>query len=128
MFSDPATIRADLKARLIPLLPSEWRFEDGLKEAYDTVVPIVYVEFTGVSSSANGAPLSRHTVAVSFDLVVASAGSADEDGADAHLVTLAHVLQRFDDIYWDTLTKTRLEKSGAYAWKFPLTLLSTLEE
>ena len=128
MFSDPATIRADLKTRLKPLLPANWRIEDGLKEAYDSVVPVVYVEFTGVSSAANGASLGRDTVAVGFDLVVASAGSADEDGADAHLVTLAHVLQRFDDIYWDTLTKTRLEKTGAYAWKFPLTLLSTLEE
>lgn len=127
MFSNIATIRAALKARLVPLLPENWQFEDGLKEAYDTVTPIVYAEFTGISSSANGTPLSRDTIAVSFDLVIASAGSADEDGADAHLVTLAHALQRFDDIYWDTLTKIPL-KSGAYAWKFPLTLLSTLEE
>ena len=128
MFTNPATIRADLKARLTPLLPANWRIEDGLKEAYDSVVPVVYVEFTGVSSSVGGSPLGRDTVAPSFDLVVASAGSADEDGADAHLITLAHVLQQFGDIYWDTLTKTRLEKSGAYAWRFPLTLLSTLKE
>ena len=67
------------------------------------------------------------TVAARIDLVVASAGSGDEDGADADLVTLAHVLQRFDDIYWDTAKKERLS-NGAIAWRFPLTLLSTIEE
>lgn len=127
MFSDPATLRTDLKARIAPHLPPKWRVEEGLSEAYDTVGTIVYFEFVEVSSSAAGKALDRFTVAARIDLVVASAGSGDEDGADADLVTLAHVLQRFDDIYWDTAKKERLS-NGAIAWRFPLTLLSTIEE
>lgn len=127
MFSDPATIRTELRDRLKPLLPEKWRIIDNLSQAVDTVVASVYFEFTEVSSSVNGTPLDRFTVAAKFDLVVASAGAGDEDGADADLVTLAHALQRFDDIYWDTAKKERLS-NGALAWRFPLTLLSTIEE
>lgn len=127
MFSDPATIRADLKARLAPVLPDPWRIVGGLSQAIDTVVPVIYFEFTEVSSSVNGAPLGRSTVATRFDLVVASAGSGDEDDADKHLVTLALILQGFDDIYWDTTRKEALS-NGAIAWRFPLTLLATLKE
>lgn len=127
MFTDPATIRSELKARLEPQLPDGWRIIDGLSQAVDTVVPVVYFEFTEVSSSVNGTALDRFTVAPHFDLVVASAGAADEDDADAHLVTLAHVLQGFDDIYWDAAKKEALS-NGAIAWRFPLTLLSTIPE
>lgn len=127
MFSDPRTLRADLKARIAPHLPTTWRIEDGLTSAYDTVVTVVYFEFVEVSSSAGGAPLDRFTVAARLDMVVASAGASDEDGADADLVKVAHALQRFDDIYWDTAKKEALT-NGAIAWRFPLTLLSTIEE
>ncbi|KXC05770.1 hypothetical protein [Microbacterium hominis] len=127
MFSDPATIRTELRDRLKPLLPATWRIIDNLSQAVDTVVTVLYFEFTEVSSSVNGAALDRFTVAPKFDLVVASAGAGDEDGADADLVTLAHALQQCDDIYWDTAKKERLS-NGAIAWRFPLTLLSTIEE
>lgn len=127
MFSDPATIRTELRDRLKPLLPEKWRIIDNLSQAVDTVVASVYFEFTEVSSSVNGTPLDRFTVAAKFDLVVASAGAGDEDGADADLVTLAHALQQCDDIYWDTAKKERLS-NGALAWRFPLTLLSTIQE
>lgn len=127
MFSDPATIRTELRDRLKPLLPANWRIINNLSEAIDTVVTVIYFEFTEVSSSVNGTALDRFTVAPKFDLVVASAGTGDEDGADADLVTLAHALQQCDDIYWDTAKKERLS-NGALAWRFPLTLLSTIEE
>ncbi|MDJ1115388.1 hypothetical protein [Microbacterium dauci] len=122
MFSDLAGLRADVKARLKPLLPGI-RIEDALTPAVDTVVPVLYFEFTEISSSVQGAALDRQTVAPQMDAVLASAGSGDEDGADAQILNLVHALQRSDDIFWDTARKERLA-NGAIAWRVTLTLLS----
>lgn len=124
MFSDLAQIRAELKTRLEPFT-GNWRIVDRLEKAGDTVVPVVYFTYDEISSAVNGQPLDRHTVAPRITLTLASAGTADEDAVDAQILHLAHVLQGFDDIYWDTATKVSLD-SGAYAWRVALTILSIL--
>lgn len=126
MSSDLSTIRADLKTRLAGALPPRTRIEDALSEAIDTVVPVVYFEFTEVSSAVNGSPLDRFTVAPRIDVIIASAGAGDEDGADELALSLARALQSFDDVWWDTAKKERLS-NGALAWRFALTIISTIQ-
>ena len=123
MFSDLAGIRADLHARLAPHLPG-WKIVDHLAAPVDSVVPVLYLEFTGLGSSVNGQPLPRDTVACRIDITVAGAGSSDEDAADAHILRLTHVLQAFDDILWDAARKVSL-KNGPFAWVVEATVLST---
>jgi hypothetical protein len=122
MFSDLPGLRAELKSRLEPALPG-WRIVDTLADVVDTVVPVLYFEYTEIASSVNGQPMNRYTVAPKIDLVLASAGPGDEDSVDALILPLVHVLQRFEDIFWDTATKQRLS-NGAFAWRISLTLLS----
>lgn len=123
MFSDLAGIRADLSARLATHLPG-WKIIDKLAAAVDSVVPVLYFEFTGLASSVNGQPLPRDTVACRIDITVAGAGSADEDAADAHILRLTHVLQAFDDILWDSARKISLA-NGPLAWVVETTVLSS---
>lgn len=126
MSSDLSTLRTDLKARLGPLLPRDTRIVEHLSEAIDTVVPVVYFEFLEVSSGVNGRPLDRFTVAPRIDVVIASSGSGDEDGADDLALHLALALQGLDDVWWDT-AKKELLKNGAIAWRFALTIISTTQ-
>lgn len=123
MFSDLAEIRAHLKTRLEPHA-NGWRIVDELSTPVDATVPVLYFEYTEIVSSVNGQPLGRDTVGARIDLVLASAGKSDEDGADAHVLQLGQALQQFSDIYWDAATKIRLD-NGAYAWRVPVTVLST---
>jgi len=124
VFSDLAEVRAELKSRLaVPL--HDWRIVDEMSTTVDTVVPVLYFEYIEVASSVGGQSLDRQTVACRIDLSVYSAGSDGEDAADAHILRLAHALQAFDDIFWDTARKQRLS-NGAYGWKVEATILSAL--
>lgn len=127
MFSDLASIRTALRDRLGPALPEEWRIVDHIATPAETIVPILHFEFTGIDSTANGQPLGRDTVACSFDLVIETPRSDDagaEDDVDDHVLTLARVLQKSSDIYWDTARKQRLADGGHMTWRVSLTLLT----
>lgn len=127
MFSDLASVREHLATRIKAHLPSDWITVTKLEADRKTVKPVLYFEYTEVSSSVNGAPLGRGQVACSITLTIAAPGD-DEDAADSYILPLTAAFQDSDDIYWDTATKTRIgTATGALGWRIPLTLLVDAE-
>lgn len=118
MFSSLPTFRADLEQRLTPVLPGSWRIEASLSEAITALVPVVYMEFTDLSTTDPRGDLPRGQVLASVDLVIADPGTneAAEDGADAHVLDVLDVLDTADDIYWESARKERLG-NGSLAWR-----------
>jgi hypothetical protein len=145
VFSDLSEIRADLKARLQPStgqvipgaatvpglvqIPHDWTIVDHIAAPHESLVPVLYFEFTGVDSDANGQPLGRDTVACSIDLVIetprSDAGGAEDD-VDSYVLRLAQALQKADDIFWSTARKQRLTDGGHMTWRISLTILCTI--
>lgn len=119
MFSDLAEIRAAVRARLEPLLPAGWRWEEYVTETLaKAAAPTVYLEFVRIDSTVNGQPLGRGQAAAQFNIIVAiHKTSADgEDDVDALVATFIGVLDHDnEDLYWTTADKSRLP-TGSLAW------------
>lgn len=130
MFSSLATLRSTLRERLAGDLPAEWAIVDHISTPRENpLTTVVYFEFTGFDSSANGQPLSRDAVAASVDVVVAT-GHTDDDGiaegdADAGVLALVRAIVTADDLFFSTARKVRLD-SGPYAWRLSLTALTNI--
>jgi hypothetical protein len=128
VFSDLAEIRTDLKERLAPDLPEEWRILDYITGPIESLQTVVYFEFTGLDSAEGGRPLGRDTVACAIDLVIASPRSDDggaEDDVDAAVLKLAQALQASDDIFWSNGKKQRID-NGSQVWRLSLTVLTNI--
>ena len=115
MFSSIATFRADLDALVTATLPEEWRTVPTLSKAVESLVPVVYFEFTELSTEDPAGPLGRGTVYASCDLVVV-APETTEDPVDQHIVQLILALDPHDDINWDVAKKERMG-NGSLAWR-----------
>lgn len=118
MFSDIGTFRADLDALVSATLPLDWRTVPSLSAAVESLVPVVYFEFTELATSDPSGPLGRGTVYASCDLVVTDPQTGDgaENAVDNHVVQLIAALDPHDDINWDVAKKERLA-TGPLAWR-----------
>lgn len=129
MFSDLAGLRAALKARLTPQLPSDWQIVENLSSPRDALVPVVYFEFTSFDSTAGGQPLPREQVSATVDVVVTTTRTDDEGlaetEADALALRLVQAVVKSEDLFFSTARKTRLE-SGPYGWRVTLTALTNI--
>lgn len=118
MFTDLATIRAAVEDRLTPELPVKWRIENTVDTSLKALVPVLYLEFTRVSTTVSGEALGRGQVSASFNVIITDPKTDTakaEDDVDAHLMKILSVLDSFDDIYWDAAEKRRLPE-GQLAW------------
>lgn len=131
MFSDIAGVRAALKDRLKPSLPTRWTIEEHLKQPpTEYRSPLVTFEFTQFEGSVNGQDLSRGQVAANVDLVIGSPKTADstgEDDVDELALTLIRVIDDQSDMYWSTAEKQRLD-AGQWVWRIHTTVLTTSKE
>lgn len=128
MFSDLTSIRTGLRDRLGPHFPEEWRIVDHIAAPAESLVPVVYFEFTAISTEANGQPLGRDIVASEVDVVVTTPRTDEggaEDDVDAHVLSLVKAVRTSDDIYWSTARKVQLGNNGPMAWRISLTLLTS---
>lgn len=126
MFSDLATIRAAVRERLTPALPDSWDWEEYVTESPSkSLVPVVFLEFTGLESAPDGQPLGRGQAGARFQIIVADPGTSEraEDAVDEHMLRLIGVLEHSDDLYWSTGTKQRLP-DGRMAWRVDVLALT----
>lgn len=117
MFSDLASIRTAVKERLAPLLPEKWKWETTVAEtAEKSLVPVVYVEFTGIESAPDGTPLGRGTAGARFNIIVADnkTGEQGESATDEHVLRIVAAIEHTDDLYWSTATKARFPDGRLY--------------
>lgn len=118
MFTDLETLRSDVKERLTPNLPTGWGVEETIEAASKVATPVLYIEFTTVSTTVRGEPLGRGQVSVGFNLIITDpkADTAKaENSVDGHLVKILRVLDEYSDFYWESAEKRRLA-SGVLAW------------
>jgi hypothetical protein len=125
VFSDLSAVRADLGQIIRGSVPTTWRIEDHLTEPYESLMPVVYMEFSGFDSTMDGAPLPRGQVAASVDVLVSEPNTAPEgeDAVDVNVLHLLRALDPHDDIAWARARKERLEKGGNLVWRISLTVL-----
>lgn len=128
MFSSIATFRGDLDAIVKTTLPETWRTIPSLAGAINSLVPVVYFEFTELATSDPAGPLGRGTVYASCDLIVTDPQTGDgaEDAVDAHIVRMIAALDPHDQINWDIARKERLE-AGPLAWRISTHALVSTE-
>ncbi|MFJ4999899.1 hypothetical protein ACIP5T_17235 [Microbacterium sp. NPDC088619] len=131
MFSDLASVRAELKTRLAPEVPSEWDISAFIKQPpVEYRSPLIIFEFTRFESSANGQALGPGQVAAAIDIVLGSPMSAEdkgEDDVDVLVLSLIRVLDAQSDIFWDSAEKQRLE-SGQWVWRIHTIVLTSSKE
>jgi hypothetical protein len=129
MFSDLATLRATLAERLTPQLPADWRMVDHIEGYTESLVPVVFFEFTEFGSSAGGQPLPRSAVAASIDVVVTTPRTDYDGGAetdvDSHVLRIVQVIVQADDLFFSTARKVQLD-NGPLAWRVSLTALTNI--
>lgn len=118
MFSSLASFRTELEAQIKPGLPATWRVESSLTAAINALTPVLYFEFTEISSTDPGGPLARGTVWASCDLIITDPQTGDgaENAVDTHVISVITALDPRDDIHWDTARKERLT-DGPLAWR-----------
>jgi hypothetical protein len=128
MFSSVPEFRAELRDRLVEVLPEAWEIVPDLMAANVSLVPAVYIEFTAIDAEFQGAPLGPGQAAASVDLVVVDPRSADgeaEAAIEDELVPVLRAIDAHSDIAWSKATKVRLD-SGPLSWRVNLTALVTL--
>lgn len=132
MFSDLAGVRAELKTRLEPEVPTGWDIAAFIKQPpaeYRT--PLIIFEFTRFESTANGQPLGPGQVAAAIDIVLGSPMSTEdkgEDDVDQLVLTLIQSLDSHSDIFWDSAEKQRLDSAGQWVWRIRTIVLTHTKE
>ncbi|MFN3948014.1 hypothetical protein [Microbacterium sp.] len=106
-------------------MPPKWKIEQHVTEPYESLVPVVYTEFSTFDSTVDGSPLPRGQVAAGVDLLISEPNTAEggEDAVDVNVLRLLRALDPRDDIAWSRARKERLEKGGNLAWRVSLTIL-----
>jgi hypothetical protein len=130
MFTSIPALRDELRERLIDALPDEWEVVKDLMAANVSLVPAVYIEFTALDTTANGAPLAPGTVCAGVDLVLIDPRSADgvaELAIEEEIVPLLIELDSHPDIGWSTARKIR-QDSGPLSWRVTLITLVNIKE
>lgn len=131
MFSDIASVRTALEARLRPLLPPRWKIDAALKEPpQEFLSPLVIFEFTRIASSSEGTPLPPGTAGAEIGIVLCTPKTREgdaEDDVDELVLTLVKALDAQSDIFWASAEKQRLE-SGQWAWRIHTTVLTQTKE
>lgn len=120
MFTDLATLRNDVKTRLTPILPADWKYEPTLEGTIKARVPVLYIEFVAIETSVANANLPRGSVAARFNLIITDPKTDTEkaeDAVDGHIVDIIRALDPMDDLYWEGARKARLA-DGPLAWTF----------
>lgn len=118
MFSDLASIREAVEARLAPRLPDTWRWVPYLEGTNKTLVPVVYLEFVAFEPRVQNSNLALGQVAARFNIVVTDPKTDTEkaeDDVDEHVLGVIRALDDMSDMYWDTAEKKRLDV-GPLAW------------
>lgn len=118
MFTDLAAIRSDVKERLTPLLPTDWKYEEYLEGTVKSLVPVLYIEFVRIDTVVQGAPVARGQAGAHFNLIITDPktdSKKTENAVDGHVLKVLGALDSFDDLYWESAEKKRLE-DGPMAW------------
>ncbi|MFD8768454.1 MULTISPECIES: hypothetical protein [Microbacterium] len=131
MFSDIAGVRAALKERLAPSLPTTWAIEENLKQPpTEYRSPLMTFEFTRFDSAPDGQALGPGQVGAAVDLVLGSPMTAEEKGeddVDQLALTLVQVIDTQSDMYWSTAEKQRLD-TGQWVWRIHTIVLTESKE
>ncbi|QDZ14764.1 hypothetical protein [Humibacter ginsenosidimutans] len=121
-------VRATLDAVLKPVLPADWKTVPNIDTPQaKQLVPVLYTEFTGISSDYNGQTLPQGTVFCDFDLVVSVASTDNkkgEDDADKAVLDLIVAVDQADQVAWSTAKKQRME-TGQLVWRVSLAVLTS---
>lgn len=128
MFSSIPALRAELQARLEAALPADWEIVKDLMAANVSLVPAVYIEFTELSTVADGVQLPHGQVCASVDLVLVDPRTADGEAEAAIEVEVVPLLKELDtatDLGWSTARKIR-QDTGPLSWRVSLIALTTL--
>lgn len=126
MFSDLSEIRAAVRARLEPLMPDGWKFDEYVTEAVQkSLVPAVWLEFIRIESTVDGAPLGPGSAGARFNVIVAdpATGTKGEDDVDQHAMRLLGAIEHTTDMYWSGAEKARLT-DGRVAWRIDVIALT----
>jgi hypothetical protein len=118
-----------MSTRIRPELPTDWRIVDHIEGYRESLVPVVFFEFTEFGSSAGGQPLPRNAVAATVDIVVTTPHT-DYDGVaetdvDAHVLRIVQLIVQADDLFFSTARKVQLD-NGPLAWRVSLTALTNI--
>lgn len=122
MFTDIPSLRAELKARLEAALPESWRIEVDMEAPDASLVPAVYAEFVGLSSTFAGEPLPHGVLAAEVQLILTDPRTdrKGEAGVEEHIVDLIDALDPSEDLAWTDARKQKIERTGAWAWVLTL--------
>lgn len=119
MFTDLATVRSDVKTRLTPILPADWRVEASIEGTIKALSPVLYIEFVGIDPRVRNTDLPRGKVTARFNIIITDPKTDTdkaEDAVDGHILRVIRALDGMSDIFWDTCEKDRLT-NGPLAWK-----------
>lgn len=120
------TVRAALDAVLKTELPETWRTVPHLSGPTTHVVPVLYMEFTGISNQHAGQTLPTGLAFCDFDLSIVVPSTDDkkgEDAVDAAVVDLIAAVDASESVAWDSAKKQRLD-SGELLWKLTLAVIT----
>lgn len=130
MFSDLAALRNDVKERLTPLLPTDWRYEEYLEGTIKALVPVLYIEFVRLDTVVKGEPLAPGQVGANLNIIITDPQTdtkKTEDAVDGHILKVVGALDTFDDLVWETAEKKRLQ-DGPMAWTINVLALASTKE
>lgn len=118
MFTDIPSVRAELADRLRAALPASWTVEKDIAAPDAALHTVAYIEFRGLASTFDGAPLPRGVLAAEVQLILADARTdrGGEASVEEHLVDLIAALDPSDDLAWTSAAKQRIERTGAWSW------------
>jgi hypothetical protein len=120
-------VRAALDATLKPWLPKSWKTVPNIAAAQaKQLVPILYTEFTGISSQHGSQTLPPGLVFCDFDLIITVASTDDrkgEDDVDAAVLDLIAAVDASEAVAWDNAKKQRLD-TGQLDWRLSLAVIT----
>lgn len=128
MSSNLDTIRTAVDDGIKPNLPADWVTVPNLSAAKNSLSPVLYTEFTGITTEHNGVRIPAGHVICDFDLVIVVPGTDDrksEDAVDSAVLDLILALDAATtDLVWDKAKKERIT-TGQLAWRVSLSVITT---
>lgn len=123
MFSSIPAVRDELKTRLTTSLPASWVVVNSIEAQDQTLTPAVYLEFVGLSTTFNGAPLAHGMLAAEVQVILTDPRTTTEgeDAVENHMVPLLAALDTHPDLHWADARKQKIERSGVWAWALTIT-------
>lgn len=123
MFSSIPALRGELKDRLAPLVPADWKIVTDIDEKPTGLVPNLLVEFVGLDTAFNGQALPDGILGAEVNLIITDTRTnADgESGAEALLVDLIGALDPSTDMVWTSARKQKLGEPGTWSWLLVIT-------